>query len=249
MLPTWYLGMVFCVLAVFGLFVMIRRATVAAEHTLLVFLLAFTPVALLYLYNPAITPDHIWASRRLLPVILPGIGVLTAYLMTKIEPRGYRNYLLYSTAAVVFMVGTISTSGFFLKESTNKLQLTQINRFCDELPEDSAVLLVGIMGLVATQTVHSYCNVPTVRYVGSPTQAEYIDFYNNAQQNGKVPIAAAFVNDKGLFVEDSFIRNLPVTEYKTVEKVFEAAPNTMVYTEKEIVYGQITQSGTLKLAE
>ncbi len=243
--PTWYLGMLFSIFGVLGLLLIIKRSAEDKNLYLLPFLLTFISISSLYLFKPSITPDHIWASRRLLPVILPGVAVLAAYLLSSIKIKKLYSIILYIALSAIFITSTLNVSGFLLTEKVRSPLLTQVNDFCAVLPEDSAVLLVGIMGLVSVQTINSYCGVPTVRYVGSPTQEEYQEFYIKAEENKKIPVVAAFVNDKGLLVEGSLIKNLDVTEYKIVEKVFETYPKKTVKTSKEIIYGIIQEDGVV----
>jgi hypothetical protein len=47
----------------------------------------FLPSALLYLTNPSITPDQIWAMRRFIPVVVPGLLLATAWVGQQLAAR------------------------------------------------------------------------------------------------------------------------------------------------------------------
>jgi hypothetical protein len=247
--PVWYLGALLCFFGLIGLFIMSNRLWNDESLLLIPFFLSFLSVATLYFFSPSITRDHIWASRRILPLIMPGIVFLAAYVLNlkTFRSKGY-SLLYYISVLIIFGTAVLNTSGFFLKERTNDPLLTQVNDFCEILPDDSAVLLVGIFGLVGTQTVHSYCRVPTVRYLGNsePTRSEFVDFYYNAVENGYVPVVASFYNDRGLFASGSRVTDLDKTNYKTVKKVFSKAPGEMVKASKQITMGILNSDGRVK---
>ncbi len=109
--------------------------------------------------------------------------------------------------------------------------------------------MIGVMGLVGTQTVHSYCDVPTVQFIGvrPPFRSEFQAFYRAAQDNGKVPVIAAFSDDAGLFATGSRVRAMNSYTYASVEKVFEKKPQRMVKGTKQIVYGVLRVDGKVSV--
>jgi len=246
--PSWYIGTLLCLISILGLLYMLYDAWSDENLLLLPFILGVVPILFFYLFLPYITRDHIWASRRLLPVIMPGIVVLAVYLLDRvILKKRFFSAGLYILTSVVFITGVLNTSGFFLKERVNYTSLHQIEEFCEGLPENSTVLLVGILGLVGTQTIYSYCQVPTVRFIGDrePIADDYRHFYAYATMSGYTPVVAALYEDRSLFADGSFVRDLPRYNYKTIEKVFEKKPEAMVDTSKQITFGILTSDGTL----
>lgn len=247
--PTWYLGPFFSIIAFIGLLILIKRSLSDKTLVALPFLLSYLLITSIYLFRPGITPDHIWASRRLLPIVLPGLAFLSAYALSVIRVRKTPyQILIYVSVTIVFIIGVLNGSGFFLKERINHPLLTQVNDFCAVLPENTVVLLAGHLGLIGVQTVNSYCQVPTVRYIGHRhvTAEELSQFYENAVQNGKIPVMATFNEDRGLFTEGSHVRNLGVFEYKTIKKVFQDNPENMAPGDKELVYGFLSRNGTVQ---
>ncbi len=58
------------VLIVIGFIVLSVRA-VRTDSPTLVLLAAAAPPTLLYIARPSISPDHLWAMRRYMPIVLP----------------------------------------------------------------------------------------------------------------------------------------------------------------------------------
>lgn len=76
---AWYLTWPLVVLAGIGFAVMAFRVVRRRDGRALAVLGLVGVVSILYLNRVAITPDQIWGSRRLLPVILPGVVLAAGY--------------------------------------------------------------------------------------------------------------------------------------------------------------------------
>lgn len=102
--------------------------------------------ALLYLYNPTITPLHYWAIRRFLPVVMPGwvlfAGIGAAWLGARmpVRPR-----MVASGIGALFLIGFIARSNALIYNfAEHKGQYEQMRALAAQLPEDEVVLaLVG----------------------------------------------------------------------------------------------------------
>ena len=246
---VWYLGWLVVIFSVFGLTRMILRLCNKQELGYLPFLFSFGVVSLLYFISPSITPDHIWASRRFLPVIIPGMILLAVFFLDGIQfKRRIMNVGLYVIAAVLLPLQVINASYFFFDSKKDEGLYLQVTEFCRVLPENAAVLLIGELGLIGVQTIHSYCQVPTVRHVGhyEPTREEFVDIYENAIKNGYVPVVASLYQDRPLFVDNSEVRDLIEYEDEFIEKGFEQAPDEMVVGDKQMVIGLLQPDGRVK---
>ncbi len=78
---SWYLGPLTVVLAVLGAALMLRRGVVARRPELLVVLGTLGVPTLLYVWQPSITPDQIWAMRRFLPAAIPAALLCAGWLL------------------------------------------------------------------------------------------------------------------------------------------------------------------------
>lgn len=110
---------------------------------ILVVVLSF---ALLYLYNPTITPLHYWAIRRFLPVVMPGwilfaaVGVAWIGTRLSLKPR----VALGGLAALFLCVFTARSNALIYNFAEHKGQYKQMQALAAKVPEDEVVLaLVG----------------------------------------------------------------------------------------------------------
>ncbi len=78
---SWYLGIATVVLGVLGAAMLARRAVGRRRPEVLAFLVTLGVPSLLYLVLPRITPDHVWAMRRLLPIAMPMTLLCAAWVL------------------------------------------------------------------------------------------------------------------------------------------------------------------------
>ena len=74
---SWYFGVATLVFIVMGFIVLGVRA-VRTDSSAFFLLAATVPMTVLYIARPSIAPDHLWAMRRYLPVVLPGMTIAAA---------------------------------------------------------------------------------------------------------------------------------------------------------------------------
>jgi hypothetical protein len=162
---AWYLGPLLAGAALFGTALLVRRACVRRELATVPFLLVFLSTAGLYLRDPQISPDQIWAMRRYMPVVLPVAGLVGMYafslLLGRLGPGGRR------LASVSLVLGLLAPVLFlsrpFLTVREYDPQLAEVKRVCAALPDDAALLVVGeFLSARYPMTVRAFCNVPTV---------------------------------------------------------------------------------------
>lgn len=162
---AWYLGPLLAGAALFGTALLVRRAFVRREMATVPFLLVFTSTAALYLQDPQISPDQIWAMRRYMPVVLPAAGLVGMYafalLLARLRPGARR------LAAVCLVLGLLAPVLFLarplLAVREYDPQLAEVQRVCAALPSDAALLVVGdFLSVRYPMTVRAFCDVPTV---------------------------------------------------------------------------------------
>ena len=88
---SWYLGPLSLTLAIVVAAVVVSllvKGSLRFPAKVAAFM--FAPPALLYLWMPSITPDHIWATRRFLPAVFPGVILLVfaaiAAIVRRLDP-------------------------------------------------------------------------------------------------------------------------------------------------------------------
>jgi hypothetical protein len=75
----WYIGVPAVLLATLGAALLARRCLRGEAPAWVLPLMVFSWVIVTTLYRPAIVPDQPWASRRLVPAVLPGFIVLATW--------------------------------------------------------------------------------------------------------------------------------------------------------------------------
>jgi hypothetical protein len=159
---AWYFGWPAVLLAAAGLALLVRRAIRDADLRLLGVVAMTGAMALVYLRESRITPDQVWAMRRYLPVVLPGLLGAAAYLLAQLSQRPWRYARrgAVGLAAVLVIVPAVVTHPL---ESVRQDagQLDGIELLCRQVGEAGAVLAVGDRTAGKyLQTVRSSCRVP-----------------------------------------------------------------------------------------
>lgn len=165
---TWYLGPVAVGLGLLALAVLVwrtlRRQPTArdAQRTLLAlgFVLLFGASTALYLWRPSIIPVHYWATRRFLPVTIPGLLLLAAWLVPQVRGR-WRWPAGAGVGAALLVPPLVYASGHWTeREYVPVLAVTE--QVCAALEPQDAVLLVGGLPLSTglPQTITAFCGNP-----------------------------------------------------------------------------------------
>jgi hypothetical protein len=170
------------------------------------------------LYQPSITPDQPWASRRLVPAVLPGFIVLavwgSSWLIGRIRRTGVDRVVYGGLAALcvaaLIIPAAITTFGLGVKAggpvgirpTVNGLadkvtyggEIPAVNGMCAALPRDASVVFVqGGEGGVAdrlSQVVRGMCGVPAARI--KPVPARTMDqVLRGIERAGRRPVLLA----------------------------------------------------------
>jgi len=200
----WYLGVPALLLGIIGLAMVTRRCTRA--------LLTWTdpggaaralalPAAIIgwglfaVLWRPETVPDQPWASRQLVPVILPGLVVLAvwvaAWLIGRAHARGAGlAAVAVATACFVVALGeppaAITFGIEFSSQPSNQAtrtalsglafrrtgqgQVEAVERLCGAIPRNSSVLLLDKVAARAfSEVVRGTCGAPAAVVTGSGT--------------------------------------------------------------------------------
>ena len=94
----WYIGVPAVALGTLGAALLARRCLRGLAPTWTLPLMIFAWAIVTTLYDPAITPDQPWASRRLVPAVLPGFILLAVWasdwLVGRVRRMGVGRVLL-----------------------------------------------------------------------------------------------------------------------------------------------------------
>lgn len=142
-----YISIPALVAAVFGWLLMMRRS-VRSElwAPWLVPLIVLGGIAAVYLWKPSIFPDHFWAIRRFVPVVIPGLILFAAvgfYELIGVLPI---RALWETGVAVFFLVFAMVAYWPFWSFVEHKDVYLEMKHFATQLPKDRLLFAQGSSG-------------------------------------------------------------------------------------------------------
>jgi hypothetical protein len=166
-------------------------------------LLVFAWIIVTVLLRPAIVPNHPWASRRLVPAVLPGFIVMAVWtcgwLTGWLRQHGYDHVLqagLASACAVALVVpGAMTTFGLGVRDglgftTTYSGEIAAVDHMCAAIPRDSAVVIVTGETLTRlAQVVRGMCGEPTAGLYPRPGTVGQV--VRGIRQAGRQPVLLA----------------------------------------------------------
>ena len=195
---SWYLGPAAVALGLLGLGVLLWRALQRqrddgdAQTALagLAFLLVFGASTALYLWRPSIVPVQYWATRRFLPVTIPGLLLLASVAAAAVPRRpGWRPVAAAVTTAALLVPPLVYLRGHATeREYVPMLAVTE--QLCEALgPQDAVVLIGGArLSTAMPQTIRAFCGVPVAVVSGTTTPADLTAFAAAARATGRRPV-------------------------------------------------------------
>jgi hypothetical protein len=148
-------------------FLTARRAGTAAVPGWLGPLVVAAGSGVLTLYRPGITPDHPWADRRLVPVVLPAVIIASAVALAWLLRLGYRHWPAKAVIAAG-VLGGLALLGPSLAATipvaalqTERGEVRAAERVCSALRPGDAVLAVDQRARAEfPQLLRDLCDVP-----------------------------------------------------------------------------------------
>ena len=222
---VWYVGLPAVLLGGFGLALLVRRCLrglVTRRDPSGAARIWGLPLAVIcwgaaaVLWNPETVPDQPWASRRLVPLVLPGLILLAAWaaawLRGRARSRGAGRTaaslvaaccviaLLVPTVATTFGLGlTHSGPHAALQPSANGPALKRtgqgengaLARLCSALGPSAVVVIVDrLIAEQFTQTIRGMCGVP-VGWVTAQQSSDLSAVLNGIERTGRRPVLLA----------------------------------------------------------
>lgn len=101
--------------------------------------------AMVYLYEPNVSPDHYWAIRRFVPVVIPGFILFAVYAVSRMLTRLPSAYAKLGYGLILlFFVSIFARTDFRLFGVTEyKGIYHQLASLAAKLPEDALILVDG----------------------------------------------------------------------------------------------------------
>lgn len=236
----WYIGPVLTVAGIAGFTYGWTHMLRGRAGQLLPLFSALGADCALYLLNPNISADQVWASRRFLPVIFPAFIFLGTLVMQHASQRLAQRRLgplimrrLVLAGALVALLGPSLTSlPFWTLRPFAELSQTQA--LCRKLPENAVVVWVGDEGGFATQPTQVFCGVPslsaTVGAAELPALAAKLQVL--ARVEGRTLYLAANVDEASVLSRLGDPEPLTTLTYAEPEHTYKKFPiHTVSYTE------------------
>jgi hypothetical protein len=205
----WYLGAPALLLGVAGLAMLTQRclralitwrdpSRVARVWALPLLIIGWGAVAVLW--RPGTTPDQPWASRQLVPVLIPGLVVaaiwMCSWLAARARERGAGTAavtvvvaclvaaLVLPPTATLFGIGARPASSPALRPARGGLAFVRtgtgvmpaVQQLCAALPQNSSVLLLDqVSAREFSQVIRGMCGVPAAVMAGAaPSQVDAV---------------------------------------------------------------------------
>lgn len=245
---AWYVGPIIAALGVVGLAWAAVRSLRNQNYVLLIGFFVVSLTAIVYLLKPSIAPDQIWAARRFLPVVIPGIivfGALAAQsLSDKLLKTRIQQNIIFVLVAAVFLLGPLLTSRPFLL-TRDTAQLPLISKFCEVLPKNAAVLWIGESANYTVQPTRSFCQKPAYGYKNREiNQKELAKAATAARTAGYTPIIGLLSGDVSL-IDKQNITEVVLHYYLELEPTLESPPKTVHIKQLTVLAGELKDDGTI----
>jgi hypothetical protein len=216
----WYLGVPAVLLGAFGLAVLARKCTsalltwkdpTAAARIWALPLMMALWVIVTVLWRPAVAPDQPWASRRLVPFVLPGLILGAIWAAGWLKDQAARLGRTRITAGIVasccvasLVIPTALTTldlGFTKKNDLSahgmafrKIgtgEITAVSKLCQAIgPGASVVILDSLTADRFAQVVRGICDMPAAILAG-PTAARDNAVVAGIERTGRRPVLLA----------------------------------------------------------
>jgi hypothetical protein len=204
----WYVGIPAVVLATLAAAVLVRRlmkSGLTKEFGRLLPLAVIGWTAVTTLWRPAITPDHPFASRRLVPVVIPGLVLLAVWGLHWLTERPARtrwssparSRVAVAAGALLMVIPPAITSIGTAFTPVNRGEAAAVAGLCRAIPANASVLIVErVTGDRLTQVIRGQCGLPTARVVypqksDVPLQADVLRLAEAVRRTGRVPVLLA----------------------------------------------------------
>ncbi|WP_157250509.1 hypothetical protein [Nonomuraea typhae] len=206
----WYVGVPVVMLATVGAAVLVRRLLrngAAFAWLLPLAVIGWTTVTTLL--RPEITPDQPWASRRLVPVVIPGLIVLAVWGLGWVRDRarrfGYGRRVqgwLAGAGTILILVPPVITSIGTAFTPIERGERAAVEAMCAAIPPGASVLMAErVTGDRFTQVVRGMCGVPVAQVrraenVDTAPEPEVERLIARIRTTGRTPVVLAATADQ-----------------------------------------------------
>ncbi|WP_241661440.1 hypothetical protein [Thermomonospora catenispora] len=200
---VWYLGPPAVALAAFGAAVLARRLLRrrTGEWTLPFMMIAWSTVTVLY--RPGITPDHPWASRRLMGLVLPGLLLLAlwgaAWCVRRVRLSQRRRAALpvALAGALLITVPIAVTARPLMFTPTEQGELHAVREMCRKIgPGRSVVIVDPVIADRFLPVVRGMCGIPAARPAPGVAGRDFERVLDGIREAGRRPAVLGATPDQ-----------------------------------------------------
>jgi hypothetical protein len=172
----WYTGFSTITFAVIATAMLGRRCVKGEAPVWALPLLTFTWAVVWFLLRPAITPHQPYASRRLVPAVLPGLVLLAVWLsawlgkrsqvlhlvnVPRFLERSPRIFVIACCAGAIFLPPFIGNFSGLAFQRAYAGEVGAVERICQALPANASVLIADYtLNQQFAQDIRGTCDVP-----------------------------------------------------------------------------------------
>lgn len=254
---SWYVGPIIAALGVAGLAYATYRSMYDKSLLMLCGLFVILGTSVVYFLQPSITPDQIWASRRMLPVIMPGVVIFGMYAFSRLADKvhfqsKYFKGLIVTAGSLALIVAPVVTSAPFTAERLTT-QHTLVNDVCNNLPDNAVVVWVGLARLEMIQPTRTYCNVEAYGYhageTDAPSRQALVSIAKAAKKQGKIPYLGIYRHQYGGLigtVDQKAMTEVTKENYDILRRTLTTPPSQLEEKELILSLGRISSEGAIK---
>lgn len=202
----WYVGLGTVLFASLGVALVLRGLTRRRDLQWLLPAMLLVWTVATTLLRPAITPDHPWASRRLIVLVIPAfilfavwfLAWLTRYCETAVRNvqggptvRSLPAVVAASAAVALLGPGVVTSAWGIMGYRQDVGTVAQTERLCGSLPSDASVIVVD-SGLAGNYMplLRNVCGVPTAA-LDDPSPEAVERVVSAVHQRGRDAVLAA----------------------------------------------------------
>jgi hypothetical protein len=159
---AWYFGWPTVVLGLLGV-ALLTWAAVRGRWEWAGPLAVVLVYAALFLWRPSVVPVQIWAMRRYVAIVIPGLLVGAAFALAWLSGRGRAASVvsLVLAAVCVAIPAVVLAPVFRVRDNTPALE--QARALCDAVGDDAAVIMLDPTANLTSRTLAGMCGAVVAR--------------------------------------------------------------------------------------
>jgi hypothetical protein len=243
----WYIGGFVIALATIGAAMLIRRCLRGQEPDWIAPVLIFGWTITEFLYRPGITPDQPWASRRLVPAVLPGFLLFAVWVVNRLVryvrdrgrlPKGTAAVLAACSALGLLVPAATTTydlrihtagglrltAGGWASQRVYTGEVAAVYGVCAAIPPNASVLIVdGTLADQMGEAVRGMCDVPVARLHGPRPKTVRV-VIQGIERAGRRPVLLAPSEQDLKFYRNGIVRKVMALNTRQDQQVIMKPP-------------------------